>query len=622
MSLSVTTSPCWAQLVSTGGITPSSIAAVFQCFVTANLLLLDDNSVPDVSTEYDSGEFDFIIIGAGSAGSVVANRLSEVEDWKILLLEAGGDPPITSDIPGLQTIMYGTEYDWQYKTVNNGITSQGLKDGSVGWTKGKMLGGSSSINDLTYVPGNTQDYQNWYDAGNEEWSVEDVQRCFEKFESLQNEEMLENPNIKNVYGDNGPLIINRLNHTQRAYTNFIIDSFDRIEFKKVADFKLANFLGSGVTMATATNGVRQSTNKAYLQPIKDRSNLVIMKDTLVTKILINDTAISAYGVEVEKNGEKKVYYASKEIILSAGAVSSPQLLMLSGVGPKEHLESYSIETLVDSPMVGQNLQDHALLPITIYANAPGEKTLLNMMSDITKYVAIREGVFAQSSVISDVAAFYSTVDDATYPNIETRASIIHKNSKTLEYYLQTKFRYNDTVLASIVDLNKDYALYLFEAILLHPYSKGYIALQSNDPKDAPLIYANYFDDSRDLDVAVAGIKMATKILDTPYFKMFKAFLGRMDVPECNEYELGSEDYWRCIAKNLVTSIVHPMGSCKMGSDISTSVVNSRLQVHGVNNLRVIDAGVFPSTISGNTDAACIMVGERGSELIKEDYNKE
>ncbi|XP_035433257.2 ecdysone oxidase-like [Spodoptera frugiperda] len=618
MSLSVTTSPCWAQLVSTNGITLSSIAAVFQCFVTANLFLLDDNSVPDVSTKYD--KFDFIIIGAGSAGSAVANRLSEVEDWKILLLEAGGDPPFTSDIPGLQTTMYGTENDWQYKTVNNGITSQGLKDGSVGWTKGKMLGGSSSINALAYVPGNTQDYQNWYDAGNEEWSVEDVQRCFKKFESLQNEKMLQDPNIKDVYGHNGPLIINRYNHTLRTYTDLVIESWDKIGFKRVSDLKAANFLGSGIITATATNGVRQSTNKAYLQPIKSRSNLVIMKDTLVTKILINDT-LSAYGVEVEKNGRKKVYYASKEIILSAGSVSSPQLLMLSGVGPKEHLESYNIETLVDSPMVGQNLQDHALLPITIYANAPGEKTLLNMMSDITKYVAIREGVFAQSSVISDVAAFYSTVDDATYPNIETRASIIHKNSKTLEYYLQTKFRYNDTVLASIVDLNKDYALYLFETILLHPYSKGYISLQSNDPKDAPLIYANYFDDSRDLDVAVAGIKMATKILDTPYFKMIKAFLGRMDVPECNEYELDSEDYWRCICINLVTSIFHPMGSCKMGSDISTSVVNSRLQVHGVNNLRVIDAGVFPSTISGNIDAACIMVGERGSELIKEDYNK-
>ncbi|KAF9806487.1 hypothetical protein SFRURICE_001282 [Spodoptera frugiperda] len=487
---------------------------------------------------FDSDEFDFIIIGAGSAGSVVANRLSEIEDWNILLLEAGGDPPITSDIPGLQTLLYGSKHDWQYKTVNNGITSQGLKDGSVGWTKGKMLGGSSSINALAYVPGNTQDYQNWYDAGNDEWSLEDVQRCFKKLESLQNKKMLQDPNIKDVYGHNGPLIINRYNHTLRTYIDLVIESRDKIGFKRVSDLKTANFLGSGIITATATNGVRQSTNKAYLQPIKSRSNLVIMKDTLVTKILINDT-VSAYGVEVEKDGEKKVYYASKEIILSAGSVSSPQLLMLSGVGPKEHLESYSIETLVDSPMVGQNLQDHALLPITIYAYAPGE----------------------QSSV------------------------------------LQVAFHYNDTVVDSITNLNKNHALYFFENILLHPYSKGYIALQSNDPKDAPLIYANYFDVSRDLDVAVAGIKMATKILDTPYFKKINAFLGRMDVPECNEYILDSEDYWRCICINLVTSIVHPMGSCKMGSDISTSVVNSRLQVHGVNNLRVVDAGVFPSTIS-------------------------
>ncbi|XP_035432780.2 ecdysone oxidase-like [Spodoptera frugiperda] len=619
MSLSSTAAPCWSQF--TGAAGPSSLAAIIQCFATANLFFLNDLLLGS-SINHDSDEFDFIIIGAGSAGSVVANRLSEIEDWNILLLEAGGDPPITSDIPGLQTLLYGSKHDWQYKTVNNGITSQGLKDGSVGWTKGKMLGGSSSINALAYVPGNTQDYQNWYDAGNEEWSVEDVQRCFKKLESLQNKKMLQDPNIKDVYGHNGPLIINRYNHTLRTYTDHVIESWDKIGFKRVSDLKAANFLGSGIITATATNGVRQSTNKAYLQPIKDRSNLVIMKDTLVTKILINDTALSAYGVEVEKNGEKKVYYASKEIILSAGSVSSPQLLMLSGVGPKEHLESYNIETLVDSPMVGQNLQDHALLPITIYANAPGEQSLLELTGEVLKYITKREGYLAQSSIITDGAAFYSTIENATFPNIQNHLTIINKNNILLKSVLQVAFHYNDAVVDSITNLNKNHALYFFENILLHPYSKGNIALQSNDPKDAPLIYANYFDDSRDLDVAVAGIKMATKILDTPYFKKINAFLGSMDVPECNEYELDSEDYWRCICINLVTSIFHPMGSCKMGSDISTSVVNSRLQVHGVNNLRVIDAGVFPSTISGNINGACIMVGERGSELIKEDYNKE
>ncbi|CAH0701331.1 unnamed protein product [Spodoptera exigua] len=537
MSLSIATSPCWSQLSGASGITPSSIVAVIQCFAAAKLFFIDNLPLEPLPNN-DSDEFDFIIIGAGSAGSVVANRLSEVENWNILLLEAGGDPPITSDIPGLQTALYGSKNDWQYTTVNNGITSQGLKDGSVGWTKGKMLGGSSSINALAYVPGNTQDYQNWYDAGNKEWSVEHVHRCFKKAENLQNEAMLEDPNIKDVYGHEGHCIINKFNHTLRTYTDYVVESWDKIGFEKVSDLKAANFLGSGVIMATATNGVRQSTNKAYLQPVRDRPNLVIMKDSLVTKILINET-LSAYGVEVEKDGEKKVYYASKEVVLSAGSVSSPQLLMLSGVGPKEHLESKNIETLVDSPMVGQNLQDHALLPITVYGDAPGKLSLLELMGDILKYITKRE---------------------------------------------------------------------------------GNISLQSNDPKDPPLIYANYFDDSRDLDVAVDGIKMATKILETPYFKMINAFLGRMDVPECNEYELDSEDYWRCICVNLVTSIFHPMGSCKMGTDISTSVVNSRLQVHGVSNLRVIDAGIFPSTISGNINGACIMVGERGSELIKEDYN--
>ncbi|CAH0579130.1 unnamed protein product [Chrysodeixis includens] len=446
MATCLFTTPCLSLFQWTS---PQSLVAVFKCFAAAQCLLSHDSMLDNKGIN----TFDFIIVGAGSAGCVLANRLSENEDWNVLLLEAGGDPPITSDIPGLQTLLYKSEYDWQYKTVNDGVTSQAIDNGQVTWTKGKLLGGSSSINALVYVTGNDHDYQRWYDAGNKEWSVDEVRRCFKKAESLQNQDMLRDPTISTRYGHNGPQTVNRFNNTYRWYTDKIIKSWSELGFKNTKDLNVENYMGAGILTATASNGVRRSTYKTYLKQAEKRSNLKIIKNALVTKVLI-DANFIAYGVEVKEYGLKKTYLATREVILSAGSISSPQILMLSGVGPQEHLETHNVECFVNSPMVGQNLQDHALMPVTIYGDKPGSVTLGEFLKHITDYLLYRKGFLAQSSVVTDAGLFFSTLENASYPNSQSHVTVVNKNFPLVNLNLKGTFGYNDAVLESITDLNQ------------------------------------------------------------------------------------------------------------------------------------------------------------------------
>ncbi|XP_049869051.1 ecdysone oxidase-like isoform X1 [Pectinophora gossypiella] len=598
------------------GVASGIFTSAVNFFAAAQCLITEDWP-PDADLQ-DEEQFHFIIIGAGSAGSVVANRLSEKEDWNILLVEAGDDPPVESIIPYLDKANFNTKYDWQYKTVNNGRTNQANQNGSINWPRGKMLGGSSSINAMIYIRGNDYDFLEWYNQGNKEWHPEVVQKYFIKAESLQNNALLRDPIVGNFYGHNGPQTINRFNSTINSITDKILKAWDEIGFKNVPDINVAQSLGSGVYTTTAGNGKRISTAAAYLNPIKNRKNLKVIKNTLVTKILINDTTNTAFGVEVERNGRKIYFYASLEVILSAGTINTPQLLMLSGVGPAEHLASKDIPVKVDSPLVGKNLQDHIMVPITIYGNEPGELDQTKQSFETVQYLYNRTGYLAHGS-IAHIVAFYSIIEKALYPLFQNHLAIFPKNSTAARDWARLRARYEPSVVESVVQNNVNHSLYLYLFNLLHPCSRGNITLRSSDPKDPPLINANYFDDPTDLELSVSGIRMLTKILDTPYFKSIGGYLGRMSWPDCDEFALDSIEYWRCICINMVLTVYHPIGTSKMGPDPKTSVVDSRLRVHGMKNLRIIDASVMPTETSGNTNAPTIMVGERGSDLIKEDY---
>ncbi|XP_075973163.1 ecdysone oxidase-like [Anticarsia gemmatalis] len=586
--------------------------AATQCFLSEGFY--KDNIPPN------NTKFDFIIVGAGSAGSVLANRLSEVEEWNIILLEAGDEPPIEANIPNLDKSMFRTKYDWQYLTENDGEIDQAMVNGSIAWPRGKMIGGSSNINAMIYIQGNDYNYDTWYNAGNKEWSVKEVRRCFRKLESYQDKHLLKNPKIRKHYGQDGPLVINTFNSTYRVVTKYILSAWDEMGIKNVPDLNTANLMGSGIMAATAAKGERQSASKAYLNPAKHRKNLVIVKNCFVRKVLIDKSTKKAYGVEAEYGSEIFTYFSNKEVILSAGTINSPQLLMLSGVGPQDHLASKNIETIVDSPMVGENLQDHIIVLVITAANQSNPETKCDERFDVFKYLYNRTGYLAQNS-FSDILAFYSKSDSAIYPDYQSHLTVIWKNSSNTQNIFN-RFRFNDTVSRPLVELNKKHTFFMFAFNLLLPKSRGTILLRSNDPKEPPIIKPNYFKDRRDLESAVTGIMKLLKVLKTKYFTSVGGFLVRMRWPECDKYRLGSRGYWRCVCKNMVLTVYHPVGTCMMGSDPKTSVVDSRLRVHGVDNLRVIDASIMPTITSGNTNGPAIMIGERGAEFVKEDHGKE
>ncbi|XP_041978616.1 glucose dehydrogenase [FAD, quinone]-like [Aricia agestis] len=351
--------------------TPCSSAELFSStlkLIAAAQCCLTDDFVSDEIKDKDC--FDFIIVGGGTSGNVLANRLSEVKGWNVLLLEAGPKPPIFGSIPQLSRNLARTKYDWNYVTENNHRTSQALKTGQVTWVRGKLLGGSSVTNAGFYVKGLKPDYQRWADEGNPSWTPKNIFKYERKAESLQNEALKNNPLIGKNYGSNGQQVLNRYNTTRIPVHNLILDSWDSIGIKQVEDTNSEVYNNRGYcspAVFTAADGIRYDTYRSYLLPADKRNNLKIVTEAFVSKILVDENK-KAYGVEVTINGTKIQLFVSKEVILAAGAVNSPHLLLLSGIGPKNELESKNVSCVVDLPAVGRNLQDHLRIIVPIYGD--------------------------------------------------------------------------------------------------------------------------------------------------------------------------------------------------------------------------------------------------------------
>ncbi|KAJ2942920.1 hypothetical protein O0L34_g15109 [Tuta absoluta] len=605
------------------GIASQTFASAIQYFAAMQCLLNNENEWSNREVE-DGDSFDFIIVGGGTAGSVLANRLSEVELWKILLIEAGDDPPVESTTPNLAPVMQDTRYDWKYKTSYDGRTNQACKNGSLLLSQGKMLGGSSSMNYMWYFKGNHLDFQRWHDEGNEEWSPEVAAKYSKKAESLQDQSLLKNPVINASYGHDGPTVINSFNSSSELnsyYATGVLQSWNDIGIKLVPDIVTATYTGNGGAGYVKTNafsGVRGNTVRNYLDPVKTRPNLKIIKNSFVTKVLVNELK-EAYGVEVDQNSKLMYFNASLEVILSAGSLSSPKLLMLSGIGPKEHLNEKNIPCIANLPAVGQNLKDHLSIPVPIYVNKNVEdKQDGKKHFEAIKYLFNRTGALAAGPVES-VTAICPLEENSPYPMIELEFTLFKGNTSELNSLLSTIWNFKQSVVDSIEKQAKGRTLLMFYMDYLHPFSSGNLTLASTNPKDLPIIYANYFSDPRDLENAVAGVQKLTQMLKTSFFKSIDAFLGRINWPECDAFKLGSDEYWKCISLNMVQMIYHPMGTASMGSSVANSVVSRRLKVHKVKRLRVCDASVFPTSITANPMGVILMLAERASDIIKEDH---
>lgn len=514
-------------------------------------------------------------------------------------------------LPQLFYSNINTEEDWGYKTEPHDGACRGYKTKGCAWPRGKTLGGSSSINAMFYVRGNKLDYDEWAASGSKGWSYEEVLPFFKKSENLSHF----TKEHSKYHGTDGYLTVeNEANLNDLE--NLVIKSAVELGLKNLTDINGADQMGIIKSYTTTRNGVRCSTARAFLSPIKDRKNLHVMKNAYATKLVFKPDTTEIRGVLLKQNNKDIFVKAMKEVIVSSGAVNSPQLLLLSGIGPRMHLEKLDIEVKVDLP-VGENLQDHVFVPICY--TAPGENqlgSLPNIAGVFAQYMFKHEGPLADTSP-HRVIDFWNTTDPhASSPDIQNHYLIFPAGINSMLNMFE-KHDLSDEIQQKFEEMNKDQFTMIVYNVLLKPKSKGKIILKSKNPMDKPLIYANYFDDPEDMNTILRSIKKFTlKLGDTKAFKEAGFKLDWLEIDACKKFDKHSDDYLDCLSREMTFSLYHPVGTVKMGAvNDETAVVDPELRVKNVKGLRVVDASVMPSIVRGNTNAPTIMIGEKGADMI-------
>ncbi len=531
--------------------------------------------------------YDYIIIGAGSAGCVLANRLSANPANKVLLIEAGGpDKKMEIHIPAGYAKLHRSKVDWGgYWTE----PQQHALNRKIYLPRGKVLGGCSSTNAMAYVRGNKEDYNDWAAMGNSGWSYEEVLPYFKKSEN--------NEDIANAYhGQSGELTVGFAKRFNTPFASAFINACNQCGFAKNNDYNGAQMEGAGPFQFTIKDGKRQSSAVAFLKPVISRTNLTVMTNTYTKKIIIeNDKAV---GVEVMtgKNTAQQIR-TSKEIILSAGSFASPQLLLLSGIGDKEELNALGIACIKHLPGVGKNLQDHLFYPVSATTTLPlGQNHHLkpaNQLIDIINYLVFKKG--ALTSAPLEAVAFGSTSQSPYRVDYQLHFASFYGGDKyDYDFYDFKTFPVNQDGFSIL-------------PTLLKPTSRGYVSLRSQNPFDYPIIQPNFLSEDSDKQVLIEAGKKAIEIAEAVAFTPYRKQL--IYPPDC-----GSDEAILLHIQKSVETVYHPVGTCKMGLD-ETAVVDAALRVHNIENLRVVDASVMPTIVSGNTNAPVYMIAEKAAAMI-------
>lgn len=527
-------------------------------------------------------EFDYIIVGAGSAGSVLANRLSEDPNHSVLVLEAGPeDKSPMIKIPGaFAYFMYSKKYNWQYEAESVPDIRHGQP---MFCPRGKTLGGSSAVNAMVYIRGDKSDYDHWQALGNQGWNYDSMLPYFKKSENNQR-------GGDKYHGNSGPLYVSNTNNTYPLNECFLAGS-KQAGHPLTDDFNGEQFEGAGYFQFTIKDGERCGVSRAYLKPARIRDNLSIECEAFVDRILFTNKI--ATGIEYTQHGQKHSVKAKKEVILCGGSFNSPQTLMLSGIGDKEELSQHGIGVVHDLPGVGKNLQEHVDACVLVKSKKKdGFSTtptgLLKMLPDTLKYLNGKKGNLANS--ITQAGAFLKSNPDVDVPDIQM-------------HFVPLLFD----------DCGRDLGLlsqhgYSLHVCVLRPKSRGKLSLKSANPQEPIKIDFNFLSEPEDVKTLVDGIRVARKILATEAFDDHR---GEELHPGAG---VESDEAILQSCKDRLGLVYHPVGTCKMGSD-PMAVVDDQLRVHGIQNLRVVDASIMPTLVSGNTNAPVIAIAEKAADMI-------